>query len=248
MPTLVADVAAEKLRPIQSNRAQGALGSVEALVDDNGLVTDSYSYDEYGVPLHASGNTYNPYRYVGALGVRWDEAARLYYMRYRWYDAEVGMFAGRDPMRVLAGVNLYRYADGNPLRYVDPIGLAATTCPSFKDCFSRCLDAGGLGPVAIAAVAGSFATAFANWKTEFVDALGKLRTGPLYYAGPINLAKFLIQGGVSLATAVRVGALVGQGIATLGEVGAIAGVGGAAYGGALLIRCSAECAVNPSAF
>jgi RHS repeat-associated protein len=52
------------------------------------------------------------------------EAGALY-RRNRYYDPEVGQFTQEDPIGLAGGLNLYGYADGDPVNFSDPFGL----CP-----------------------------------------------------------------------------------------------------------------------
>jgi len=85
-------------------------------------VTHSYQYDEFGMLLDEQEANANLYKYVGRYGVM-HEADDLYYMRARYYDAEIGRFLSEDP---IWHTNLYPYADNNPLVHVDPNGEVAT--------------------------------------------------------------------------------------------------------------------------
>jgi RHS repeat-associated protein len=49
--------------------------------------------------------------------------ADLYYNRYRDYDPSTGGYIQADPIGLAGGANPYSYAMGNPVRYVDPLGL-----------------------------------------------------------------------------------------------------------------------------
>jgi RHS repeat-associated protein len=51
------------------------------------------------------------------------ESDNLYYMRARYYDAEVGRFISEDPAGFVDSTNLYAYVAGNPIMGVDPSGL-----------------------------------------------------------------------------------------------------------------------------
>jgi len=62
-----------------------------------------------------------PFTYVGQYGVM-TEADNLYYMRARYYDAQVGRFIKEDPIGMAGGLNLYAYVGGNPVTGVDPEG------------------------------------------------------------------------------------------------------------------------------
>ena len=44
-----------------------------------------------------------------------------YYMNQRWYDSDTGNFISEDPAK--SGVNYYGYCGGNPVNFVDPLGL-----------------------------------------------------------------------------------------------------------------------------
>jgi RHS repeat-associated protein len=70
-------------------------------------------------------------------GRQFDEESGLYSYRARYYDSLKGRFLTRDPLRSAAGVNLYEYAGGNPLRFADPLGLQATF-PGLKVTFKDC--------------------------------------------------------------------------------------------------------------
>ncbi len=94
------------------------LGSTVALTDENGQVTDKYSYDEWGNVTPDSGNvtTDNPYQYVGRYGyyTHYQEPDfKLLQLGVRYYDPEIGRFTSRDPIK--DGMNWYAYVENNPL-------------------------------------------------------------------------------------------------------------------------------------
>jgi RHS repeat-associated protein len=99
-------------------------GDVVSLIDNDGNIIDSYSYDPFGKTTGVSKNS-NGARYVGGVSVFSDDDTGLQYMWNRWYDPELGRFISRDPLGFGGGdTNLYAYVGNNPLNGVDPYGLA----------------------------------------------------------------------------------------------------------------------------
>ncbi len=102
-----------------------AQGSVRALADAAGTVTDRYRYSAYGESRH-TGTTVNPYQYTGQ---QLDERTGLYSLRARFYSPALGRFLSRDraPMDPLnpAEHNRYGYGRANPITYSDPSGYYA---------------------------------------------------------------------------------------------------------------------------
>jgi RHS repeat-associated protein len=96
-----------------------ALGSVLALTDETGAVTDTYAYDEYGVEVSATGTSYNPMRYTGQ---QWDSEESLYYLRNRACTPGPAIFLRRDPLGPLM-MQLYAYVNASPANHFDPTGL-----------------------------------------------------------------------------------------------------------------------------
>lgn len=97
-------------------------GDTVALSDSSGNITDKYAHDEYGRLLESTGTTDNPFKFVGRYGVM-DEGDNSYFMRARFYDAEVGRFLSKDPIGFEGGDwNLYAYVGGNPVIGIDPSG------------------------------------------------------------------------------------------------------------------------------
>ena len=119
------------------------LGSVVAVTDANGGVTNTYTYDPYGVTTEtkaAGTNVSNPWRYAGQYQ---DVSTGLYKMGARYYQAELGRWTQPDPSGVES--NVYSYVGGNPVNFIDPLGLF-----SFGDFFGAIADIAGL----VSAVAG----------------------------------------------------------------------------------------------
>jgi type VI secretion system secreted protein VgrG len=48
----------------------------------------------------------------------------LYLTKYRAYDPQSGRWLSRDPIEEAGGISLYAYVGGNPVSFVDPLGLA----------------------------------------------------------------------------------------------------------------------------
>jgi RHS repeat-associated protein len=100
-----------------------ALGSDYALVDRNGTVVQTNSYDVYGA--RTSTGT-GPQLAMGFTGREHDES-RLNYHRDRYLMPGVGRWTQADRLGIDAdGPNLYRYAEGNPTRATDPSGALAS--------------------------------------------------------------------------------------------------------------------------
>jgi RHS repeat-associated protein len=88
---------------------------------------NEYAYTPYGRRLVVTGPTGDPYRFVGSQGVM-EELPNLYFMRARYYSAEAEVFLGTDPVKCYSGAcstNWFRYANSNPLSFVDSNGCDA---------------------------------------------------------------------------------------------------------------------------
>jgi RHS repeat-associated protein len=119
------------------------LGSPTRTLDDNSHTTAQFAFDEFGVPiidpaLALDGNTgaiHNPF---GFTGYQCDDITDLYFAQARYYDANMGRFAGEDTHwnagnrvhgeigglipsadTIMQSGNLYAYCISNPLLYLD---------------------------------------------------------------------------------------------------------------------------------
>ena len=78
----------------------------------------------YGVATH-TGNSQTPYQWLGGYGVYYDHTTELHLTTHRAYSADTRKFISPDPLGIDGGVNVYAYANLNPLFFVDPLGLCA---------------------------------------------------------------------------------------------------------------------------
>jgi RHS repeat-associated protein len=108
------------------------LGTPLLATDDAGAVTWEGGFEPFGRDYQAG----TP---AGALenGVylrlpgQWEDStwadatsgAGIAYNVHRWYAPAVGRYTRLDPLGLRSLLNLYLYAEGNPLRYIDPLGL-----------------------------------------------------------------------------------------------------------------------------
>ncbi len=100
---------------------QDHLGSVAALTDAGGNVVERQQYEPFGA---STGSSLTRYGYTGRER---DSATGLLYYRARWYDSHQGRFLSEDPLGLAVGLNLYSYANNNPIFFNDPFGLSAGT-------------------------------------------------------------------------------------------------------------------------
>lgn len=75
----------------------------------------------------------SPHLYTGR---RFSDFTGQYWHRNRYYSPALGRFTTKDPIGFNGGMNLYRYADNNPIIYTDPMGLSAC----YKDLVVRVLN------------------------------------------------------------------------------------------------------------
>ena len=98
-------------------------GSVRQLTDATASITDTYTYDAFGILIDRTGTTPNDYLYAGE---QFDAHLGLYYLRARYLNQDSGRFftldsaAGTqfDPV----SLHKYLYAAADPANLIDPSG------------------------------------------------------------------------------------------------------------------------------
>jgi RHS repeat-associated protein len=99
------------------------LGSVRLVVNTiTGAVAQRIDYDTFGKVVADTSPGFQPFGFGGGI---YDSATGLVRFGARDYDANIGRWTAKDPIRFLGGdANLYRYVRNNPLNRVDPSGKA----------------------------------------------------------------------------------------------------------------------------
>jgi len=101
-------------------------GSVRALANIAGSITDTYAYTAFGELYTQIGTTVNSYLYTGQ---QFDAVTELYSLRNRYYSPSVGRFYSQDTfppdLGNPVGLNRYAYVSNNPVNLIDPSGLFA---------------------------------------------------------------------------------------------------------------------------
>jgi RHS repeat-associated protein len=103
-------------------------GSVRYLTDSGGAVTDTYTYDAFGILIHSTGSTPNNYLYAGEQR---DPDLGLDYLRARYLNPATGRFFTTDSYEGNNddpfSLHKYLYVNANPVNNIDPTGHAVAT-------------------------------------------------------------------------------------------------------------------------
>ncbi|WP_233182425.1 RHS repeat-associated core domain-containing protein [Paenibacillus sonchi] len=102
-------------------------GDVVQTVTSAGEVQNQYDYDIFGNPTLTIEDYAESIRYGGEF---YDAETGLYYLRARYYDPYIGRFLSEDSYwgeeNNPLSLNLYTYANNDPVQYIDPTGHKAT--------------------------------------------------------------------------------------------------------------------------
>lgn len=112
------------------------LQNIIGITDINGKIVVKYSYDAWGAlknieDTSSSGiGKLNPFRFKGYY---YDNESSMYYCKTRYYVPQWGRWLSADSIEYLNSesinkLNLYTYANNNPVIYYDPDGHMALLC------------------------------------------------------------------------------------------------------------------------
>ena len=104
---------------------QDELGNIIGVIETSAYVSQANSYNAWG-SVTETGTATNSRLFW--KGLKWEgDVAGLYYMRNRWYDPETGRFMSEDPIGLAGGINMYTFANNDPINGWDPYGLIPCT-------------------------------------------------------------------------------------------------------------------------
>lgn len=107
------------------------LGTIREVIDKDGVVKCSYNYTPFGKVINSSGDdTLLEINDILFKGYVYDKETGLYWVSSRYYSPELCRFISPDSVDYLdpssiSGLNLYAYANNNPIMYYDPSGHSA---------------------------------------------------------------------------------------------------------------------------
>ncbi len=96
------------------------LSTAQLLTNDTGEVVWQGDYSPFGDVNIIIDEVGNNFRFPGQY---FDAESGLYYNWHRFYDPEMGRYINADPIGLAGGMNLYAYVGGDPVNFVDPMGL-----------------------------------------------------------------------------------------------------------------------------
>ncbi len=98
------------------------LGSVRLVVDmSDGTIVQRMDYDVFGNVILDTNPQFQPFGFAGGL---YDADTGLVRFGARDYDALIGRWTAKDPIRFAGGdSNLYGYVFWDPVNFIDPLGL-----------------------------------------------------------------------------------------------------------------------------
>ncbi len=99
------------------------LGTPEMMTDSNQAIVWQASYSPFGKADISVELVENNIRFPGQY---FDSESGLHYNYFRDYDPEIGRYIQSDPIGLAGGINTYGYVGGNPVNYIDPLGLRIT--------------------------------------------------------------------------------------------------------------------------
>jgi RHS repeat-associated protein len=111
-------------------------GSVVALANTSGTLTDAYRFSGWGEQVASAGSVANPWRYRGLLNIGPDAGSgALLDMAARDYSPHLGAFTQQDSYAGSAAnpasMNRFLYAHANPTTLIDPDGHRALEATSY---------------------------------------------------------------------------------------------------------------------
>jgi len=104
-------------------------GSVIAITEDNNVIFTA-NYGPHGEDWGSTGTNPTPFTWLGGYGVQTlndGTPLKMYLTRHRLYSATLNRFLSADPLGIEGGFNLYQYGEGNPMAYIDPLGLCTSS-------------------------------------------------------------------------------------------------------------------------
>ncbi len=104
------------------------LGTPQKIVDTNGRVVWSATYDSFAKAQIQVAEIENNLRFPGQYH---DKETGLHHNWNRYYDPRTGRYITIDPIRLDDVSNLFLYAEDNPIINLDPSGLFPCYCKEF---------------------------------------------------------------------------------------------------------------------
>ena len=98
------------------------LGTPESITNEEQQTVWRASYNAFGKADVTIESIINNLRFPGQY---YDQESGLHYNYFRDYDPELGRYIQSDPIGLAGGINTYGYVGGNPILYIDPLGLDA---------------------------------------------------------------------------------------------------------------------------
>ena len=96
------------------------LGTPQLMTAIDGSIVWEAKYSSFGQATITTENIVNNMRFPGQY---FDGETGLNYNFHRYYDSTIGRYITQDPLGLNGGMNIYLYADANPLKNIDPLGL-----------------------------------------------------------------------------------------------------------------------------